>query len=166
VKFKQGTISWFIGCHSPIHSILVVISWRKLYGSWPKFWQLVCIFLHDIGHIGLDYLDNYEEKKVHFLLGALIAKHLYGEKGYDLLSGHCSHSGYPLSQLYKADKYSWYIAPTWFLYWNNIVEPKLAVNCDSNMDAIRKFRSVVKSSIESGSYTSTHKFYLDRVNEK
>lgn len=159
---SQGTISWFIGCHSPIHSLLVVISWRKLYGSWPKMWQIVCIFLHDIGHIGLQYLDDFEQKRRHWWWGAKIAYILFGWKGWNFLAGHCSHSGWPLSRLYKADKYSWYIAPTWWLCWNNVVEPKLTVNCDSNMDAVRKFQTMVKQSIESGEFTSTHEMYLRR----
>jgi len=166
MKLKQGTISWLIGCHSPIHSFLVLRSWKILYGKYPKLWQIACIFIHDIGHIGLDYLDDYGQKKVHYELGACIGRALFGEKAYKFLAGHCSHSGHELSELYKADKYSWYIAPIWFLYWNNIVEPKLAINCSSNMDAIIKFKAAVKQSIESGDYTSTHKFYLDRVNEK
>ena len=60
---KQGTVSALIGCHSIIHGLVVLTAWYKLYGSWPKLWQMVCIFLHDIGHIGLDYLDDYEQKK-------------------------------------------------------------------------------------------------------
>jgi hypothetical protein len=160
---KQGTVSWFYGCHSVMHSLLVLKSWRILYGSWPRPWQIVCIFLHDIGHIGLNYLDSMDEKCQHWQLGAWIARALFGTKGFAFLAGHCSHSRHPLSELYKADKYSWYIAPTWWLWLNNISEPKLTINCSGNMDAIRKFRAMVKESIESGEYTSTHDMYLKRV---
>lgn len=163
---KQGTVSWFFGCHNIGHSFLVLRSWRILYGTWPKLWQIVCIFLHDIGHIGLQYLDDFEQKKQHWELGACIARCMFGRKGYDFLAGHCSHSGHTLSDLYKADKYSWYIAPTWWLWLNNIAEPKLTINCDGNMDAIRKFRAMVAESIESGDYTSTHEMYLRRVSGK
>jgi len=160
---KEGTVSILIGCHSVFHSFLVLISWRKLYGSWPKFWQIICIFLHDIGHIGKDYLSDYEQKKKHWELGAKVAGRFFGRKAYIFTAAHCSHSGYcGLRMLYKADKYSWYISPTWWLYWNNIVEPKLTINCESNMDAIRKFQKSVKESIESGEFRSTHSMYLER----
>ncbi len=162
---KQGTVSWFFGCHSVVHSVLVLIAWRKVYARWPKLWQVACIFLHDIGHIGLDYLDDFEQKKRHWKLGAEIGGRLFGYRAYYLLAGHCSHSGFVESELYRADKYSWYIAPTWWLWWNNIVEPKLAINCDGNMDAVRKFQAMVKTSIESGEFRSTHEMYLQRRGE-
>jgi hypothetical protein len=146
-----------------MHSALVLLSWRKLYGRWPSLWQVCCIFLHDIGHFGLDYLDDHEQKKRHWELGAVVARRLFGEKGWELTAGHCSHSRRPQSDLYRADKYSWYIAPTWWLWWNNVAEPKLTTNCESNMDAVRKFRDMVKQSIESGEYVSTHSMYLSRV---
>jgi len=162
---KQGTVSVLFGCHSLVHSIIVILAWKRLYRRLPKLWQIVCIFLHDIGHWGLDYLDDFEQKKDHWRLGASVAGRLFGDKGWRMCAGHCSHSGVSLSPLYKADKYSWYIAPMWWLWLNNIVEPKLAINCDSNMDAIRKFREMVKESIESGEFTSTHEMYLKRKGE-
>ncbi len=60
---KQGTVSVLFGCHSIIHSMIVIVAWVKWYGHWPEFWQIICILLHDIGHWGKQYLDNYEEKK-------------------------------------------------------------------------------------------------------
>lgn len=69
----QGTVSILFGCHSPIHSVLVLMSWKKLYRHWPRWWQIVCIFLHDIGHWGLDYLDDVNQKNKHWELGARIA---------------------------------------------------------------------------------------------
>ena len=86
---KQGTVSVLVGCHSPIHPLIVLVTWIKLYKTFPSWWQIVCIFLHDIGHWGKNYLDNYEEKKQHSLLGARTAKLLFGQKGYDLIVGHC-----------------------------------------------------------------------------
>jgi len=127
---------------------------------------MICILIHDIGHIGKQYLDNYEEKKKHWRLGAKIGKSLFGEWAWDFLAGHDNNSGAARSDLYKADKYSWYIAPTWWLYLNNIIEPKLCVNCNGKMDAIRKFRIMLSESIESGEYRPTHEMYLDRVNGK
>ena len=158
---KQGTVSVLAGCHSPIHSIIVALAWKKVYGKPPAFWQLVCIFLHDVGHFGLDYLDNYEEKKLHWRTGARIARLFFGDKGYDLCAGHCQHSGAPISALYKADKYSWYIAPHWWLISNCVFEPKLKMGMSSR-DAVAKFKAQVAKSIESGEFKSTHSMYLER----
>lgn len=154
--FKQGTISILLGCHSPIHSILVIRAWKELYGHWPKFWEFVCIFLHDIGHIGLNYLDDYDQKKVHWKLGARISKKLFGQKGFDLVAGHDKNSGYPESRLRKPDKYSWCIAPYWFLYFNYLIEPKLIRTGKTKHQSIIAFRKVVKANFENGFIKSTH----------
>jgi len=159
---KQGTISVLFGCHSVIHSLLVIRSWKILYGKYPKFWELVCILLHDIGHWGLNYLSNYEEKKMHWHTGATLAGHLLGARGWDLTAGHCEYSGCKISPLYKADKYSWYIAPIWWIWWTTTVEPKLKCGL-GKMEQIRRFKSQVKESIESGEYKSTHEMYRERL---
>lgn len=164
-RLKQGTISFFFGCHDPVHSILVVLSWRKLYGEWPRLWQIACIFLHDIGHIGVDYLDSYDDKKRHWELGAMAARHLFGWEGWRFLAGHSKHSNTPLSKLYKADKFSWSMAPTWWLWKNNVVEPKLKGGM-GNLQAIRDFRAKVKENIESGRFGETHEIYLGRVDRE
>ncbi len=159
---KQGTVSILIGCHSPIHSLLVILAWKKLYKSFPKPWQIVCIFLHDIGHYGLDYLDDYEQKKLHWYPGAKIAEKLFGDKGYNFTGGHCSHSNLVRSKMYKADKYSWYIAPWIWIYINCIFEPKLATGLPY-YDATNKFKEQVRESIDSGEFKSTHSMYIDRI---
>lgn len=158
---SQGTISVLCGCHSVIHSLLVIKAWRRLYGAYPAFWQLVCIFLHDIGHLGLNYLDDYEAKKTHWKLGARLAHILFGPKGFELVAGHCSHSGAPPSELYKADKYSWYLAPRWWLYSNALIEPKLRMGY-SRKEAVRRFQEQVRQSVESGAFRSTHSMFLQR----
>lgn len=165
LRCKEGTVSVLFGCHSIIHSFVVLAAWIKLYNKFPKFWQLVCIFLHDIGHWGLDYLSDVEDKKKHWELGAKVAKKLFGQKGYDFCAGHCIYSNLPKSALYKADKYSWYIAPYWWEWCNGVSEPLLRQGHTTIHDAIISFRANVKESIESGSYTSTHDFYLERVKE-
>lgn len=162
---KQGTISVIFGCHSVFHSFLVLAAWRKVYGKWPEAWQTVCIFLHDVGHIGLDYLDDFEQKKKHWELGARIGNRLFGQKAFDFLAGHCSHTGYPLSDLYRPDKYSWHIAPSWWIVLNCFFEPKLAIGCCNRREAARHFKEQVRKSVESGEYKSTHSMYLDRVND-
>lgn len=161
----QGTVSVLFGCHSIIHSILVTISWKILFKRWPKLWELICIFLHDVGHIGLNYLDSHEEKKRHWRGGARIAYLLFGQKGYNLVAGHCSTSTLPSNLLYYADKHSWSIAPYWWLWLNCIAEPKLRCGM-SIRDAIQDFQSQVKRSVESGEYISTHNIYLNRQKER
>jgi hypothetical protein len=163
---KQGTVSIIIGCHSPIHSLLVLLAWKRLFGYWPKRWQIICIFLHDIGHIGLDYLDNYEQKKKHWILGANVCGKLFGKKGYEFAAGHSSHSGYESVELYKADKYSWYIAPTWWLLCNQIFEPKLRMGYNNSLEAVRAFQKQVKKNIDENNYRSTHELYLERCKDK
>ena len=164
---KQGTVSILVGCHSPIHSYYVVRAWKKLYGRWPRPWQIACIFLHDIGHWGKDYLDNFEEKKEHWKLGAEVARKLYGSKGYLFTMGHSDHSDLYLSKssLYYADKYSWYIASSLWIWLNCFTEPKLKMGY-SAWEATKKFKAAVKKSIESGEYTSTHEHYLNRCKGK
>jgi len=122
---------------------------------------MLCIFLHDIGHWGLNYLDDYEQKKEHWKLGAKIAGKLFGYKGWWICAGHCSHSGIPNSPLYKADKYSWHMAPEWWLYTNALFEPKLRMGY-SRIQAVRRFKENVRESIESGVFRSTHSMYLKR----
>lgn len=160
---KQGTKSVLFGCHSIIHSFLVIRSWKILYGK-LEWWEFICILLHDIGHWGKDYLTDYEAKKEHWKLGAEIADRLFGATAYWLCAGHCEYSLYLIksSPLYKADKYSWYIAPTWWLYSNCIAEPEL--RCGMTIkNQVKWFKSQVKESIESGEYKSTHEMYRERL---
>lgn len=162
---KQGTISVLVGCHSPVHSYYVVRAWKKLYGEWPRPWQIACIFLHDIGHWGTDYLDNFEEKKEHWWLGTWIAYRVFGPKGSMLVGGHCEYSTRRKSKLFYADKYSWYISSPYWIWLNCFTEPKLKMGY-SAWQATKKFKAQVKKSIESGEYTSTHEHYLNRCKEK
>jgi len=161
----QGTISVLAGCHSVIHSLLVMVAWVRLYHSFPRPWQLGCIFLHDIGHLGKNYLDDVDAKNEHWRLGARIAGVLFGKKGWDLCAGHDAHSGAPESLLYKPDKYSWYIAPRWWLLSNCMVEPKIAMGY-SPREAVDRFKGRVKENIESGAYRPTHDLYLERCLNK
>jgi hypothetical protein len=162
---SQGTISVLFGCHSIVHSYLVALAWKHLYRRWPKPWETICIFLHDVGHIGLDYLDNEKQKNRHWELGARIAKILFGTRGYSLVAGHCKHSGIQQSLMYKADKYSWRLAPYWWLYLNTWAEPLLCIGY-SREDAIADFRQQVNRSIESGEFVETHSFFLDRLDRQ
>jgi len=157
---KQGTISVMFGCHSFIHSIMVLISWRKLYGEFPKPWQIICIFLHDIGHWGKNYLDNYEEKKHHALLGAEVSKRLFGQKGYDLVVGHNPYNGDPRSDLFNPDKYSWIIAPLWWMITNTWFEPKLQRRGSSRRESAVMFKDAMRVNWENGLKEQGHDIYL------
>lgn len=159
--FAQGTLSILLGAHSPIHYFCVLLSWKIIYHKWPCFYEFVCIFIHDIGHFGLNYLDSQAEKDLHWYLGARIARFLFGQKGYNMIAGHDRSSGYPESKLYRADKYAWFICPRWVLVWNCFVEPKLAMGYTWR-DGIKLFTKQVKKSIESGEFRSTHEFYVER----
>lgn len=161
MKISEGTISVLVGCHSWFHCLLVLISWIKLYRKPPAFWELCCIFIHDVGHIGKDYLSDDNLKKIHWVLGANLAYGLFGQKGYDLIAGHCSESGRQQSKLYKPDKYSWYIAPMWWLVIANIVEPNIRKPGQGALEEAIIFKAKVRDSIESGQYRSTHAIYLE-----
>ena len=162
---KQGTVSVLIGCHSPAtHGLFVLLSWRRLYGRWPAPWQAACIAIHDVGHWGTDYLTNLPEKRGHWRRGARWALRLFGRKGYRLVAGHCEYSGFRRSELYKPDKYSWYLAPTPWIYWNDIVEPEIRHGLPRR-ESVRRFKAQVQESIESGAYRNTHEMYLERLQE-
>ena len=150
----EGTRSYLFGCHQfLIHPLVVILAWKKLYKHYPKPWEIVCIFLHDIGHIGKDYLTDYEQKKKHWKLGANIAHSLFGVSGFYLVAGHDTNSGVPRSNLFWADKYSWLIAPRWWLRSNVPVE-KFTHSVDH-------FLAEVKKNWENDCPFDTHQIYLD-----
>ena len=157
---KQGTWSVLLGCHSVIHSITVIVAWRKLYGSLPNYWQIGCILLHDIGHWGKDYLDDYELKKRHAELGAKIAGRLFGVKGYGLVNGHNAYNGDTRSQLYTPDKYSWVIAPVWWMMSNCIFEPKLQRKGNTKRQSAVMFKEAMRENMKNGFQEQGHDIYL------
>jgi hypothetical protein len=137
---KEGTKSILFGVHQfLIHPYFVVKGWRFYHGRFPMLWELICIFIHDWGIWGKDYLRYPETKKNHPLLGASIAFALFGDKGFNLVAGHSS--GYvqyldeediDVSDLYYADKYSWLLAHPLFLRWNSFIEKGLEEKGDWN----------------------------------
>lgn len=158
---SQGTRSWLFGCHSPTHSILTTIAWRRLYGTWPEPWELACIFLHDIGHVGTNFWDNVEEKNEHWQLGAEIAGYFFGNKGYKLCAGHDPHSGIEQSLLHRADKYSRLLEPTWLLVLERITDPELRRTQDGWISGIKETRKLVQESLDRGEFTPTHDIFLE-----
>ena len=159
---KQGTVSVLFGCHSPIHSLVVGIAWVKLYHRLPKPWEAVCISLHDIGHWGTDYLDNYESKQRHWQLGAEAARRLFGQRGYDLIAGHCSYNGQNRSLLYKPDKYSWLIAPSWWMWTNTLFERKLIRPGKTRGQSVVDFKKAMRENWENGLTKQGHDIYLEQ----
>ncbi len=157
---KQGSWSVLFGCHSIIHSLVVIIAWRKWYGLFPNWWQLCCILLHDIGHWNKDYLDDYEQKKRHAELGAKIAKWLFGQKGYNLIIGHNEYNGNKRSQLHDPDKYSWVIAPVWWMTSNTIFEPKLIRKGNTRKQSAVMFKEAMRTNMENGFQERGHDIYL------
>jgi len=122
---KEGTKTVLFGAHSIFHSIFVIQAWKLIYGTYPKFWQFVCIFLHDIGYFGTNFLTE-QTNEGHAELGARIASRLFGKKGFDLIAGHSRSTAtkfkIPLSELEAPDDYSWIIAPKWFLKFNRKID--------------------------------------------
>jgi hypothetical protein len=43
-----------------MHPVLVLIAWRKLYRTWPTFWEMVAIVIHDWGYFGKPNMDGPE----------------------------------------------------------------------------------------------------------
>jgi len=157
---RQGTVSIILGCHSLVHSLIVFVAWCRLYHSPPNVWQTVCIFLHDIGHWGKDYLDDYEQKKQHAELGAKVSRFLFGRKGYDLVIGHNPYDGSPKSLLHDPDKYSWVIAPVWWMITNTLFEPKLQRRGSSRKESALMFKDAMKENWQSGFKELGHEIYL------
>lgn len=128
----EGTKSYLIGCHQfLVHPLWVLMAWRLEYKSWPKWWELICIFLHDIGVCGRQYLSDDKAKAGHWKLGASLAfrilnrtSRFYALVGWAMCAGHCPEdSGFPESKLFRADKRARVVMPTWMMwpeYWIEI----------------------------------------------
>ena len=128
----EGTKSYLIGCHQfLLHPLWVFFMWRIYFRRLPRWWELICIFLHDVGVCGRQYLSNQNGKEGHWICGAilsgLIVRRLGGEdlgwEAFCLCAGHSpGESGYERSDLFWADKASWLIAPMLWKWWNYFVE--------------------------------------------
>ncbi len=159
-RMKQGTWSVLLGCHSPMHSLVVIVAWKKWYGSFPNWWQFICILIHDIGHWGTDYLDDYEAKKQHAVLGSQVAMFLFGPKGYELVAGHNTYKAGEQSQLYFPDKYASVIAPVWWQTLNNFFEPKLRRPGYTRRESAIMFKEAMRKNMENGFQERGHDIYL------
>lgn len=122
---KLGTRSVIYGVHQFLfHPLTVAISWRRLYGRWPNWWQSVAILLHDAGYVGKSAMDS-EDGITHPELGAKWTAKVVGwfapqltAAAHDLALYHSSHyarkAGQPVSALYLPDKAAVLVEPVWF----------------------------------------------------
>ena len=70
----EGTKSYLIGCHQfLLHPLFVLMAWRLEYKSWPKWWEIIGIFLHDVGVCGRQYLSDDKAKEGHWRKGSKMA---------------------------------------------------------------------------------------------
>ena len=161
---RQGTWSVLFGCHSFVHCTVVLVAWVKIYHSFPLFWELVCIYLHDIGHWGKDYLDDYELQKKHHELGAKVCGKLFGDKGFDLVTYHNAYDGQFRSKLFAPDKYSWVVAPRWWMWANAIFEPKLQCKGSTRWESVVMFKQAMRENWEKGFPKQGHQIYLEQWN--
>jgi hypothetical protein len=137
----EGTKSYLVGCHHFVmHPLQVARAWRQEYRRWPDWVETVCIFFHDAGICGRQYLSDDRAKFGHWRSGAIRAKHLVrivcrllkksdserailSQRAFDLCAGHCpSESAHRESMLFRADKRSWLVAPMWWLWWSYYIE--------------------------------------------
>jgi len=116
--------------------------------------------LHDIGHWGKQYLDDYEAKKEHSVLGARVAGKVFGRKGYDLIVGHNCYNGQSRSGLYMPDKLSWTIAPVWWMILNTVFEPKLIRPGFTRYQSAIMFRQAMRENCRTGAKVQGHDIYL------
>ena len=165
---QEGTKSVLFGCHNPIiHGVLVLFTWRIEYKSWPKVWQIICIFIHDIGVWGKPYISDPKSKNGHWKKGAYFAAWLFNlkllrsfkleNKPFLLIAGHCpSESKYPQSMLFYPDKKSWLIAPTWWLWSNYLIE-------NFKVTTPREWKILVAQNIKSSTPISSHDLFLQAM---
>ena len=168
----EGTRSYLIGCHQfLLHPLWVLLAWKLEYKSWPKWWEIICIFLHDVGICGRQYLSNDKAKKGHHILGAQLA---YGIlrvyfkfsiaqalAAYFFCAGHSSEFDFQ-SKLWKADKRSWLVAPLWWLqcnYWVEWHNKNLGVTL---YDASIGWKKIVAENLRDKNPVGSHELYLRR----
>ena len=138
MRMTEGTKSYLIGCHQfLLHPLWVLLAWRLEYKSWPKWWEIICISLHDIGICGRQYLSDDKAKNGHWERGAFLSWRIFarldrlqkrkdclGGQAYKLCAGHTKETqlSFHESRLFRADKRSWLVAPIWWLWCNYWVE--------------------------------------------
>lgn len=150
---KLGTRSLLFGVHAVWwHFLTVLVAWRRLYGSWPNWWQSISIFCHDLGYWGKPNMDG-EEGRDHPVRGAQLAAEFacvvwclvnprgtmnehadFYSKVYDFTLCHSRELSKRLnvepSKLCWADKYCVVIEPRWFY----LLRARLSGELDEYLD--------------------------------
>lgn len=180
----EGTKSYLIGCHQFFfHPLWVLMGWKLEYKSWPKWWQIICIFLHDVGICGRQYLSNDDAKIGHWKKGAYLSQkfvYFLREKifrgrwktykvisfnAFDLCAGHCpKESGFPESKLFRADKRSWLVAPIWWLWCNYLTEWYGNDFGVTFYDASTGWKQLIVENLKSKNPIGSHELYLRERN--
>ena len=116
---KTGTKSVLFGAHQFIlHPLTVFLAWWKLYGFPydPRLW--LAFFIHDLGYIGKENMDD-EIGERHPEFAAKFMSKYFGKEWGDFCLFHSRFYSkryqHPLSKLCFADKYSFKYIPN-FLY--------------------------------------------------
>lgn len=140
-----GTKSVLFGVHQfAWHPFTVACAWISLYGKFPKWWEAVAIFCHDLGYLRCPNMDGPEGVRhpvfgadltfsvVHTLRRAWLAfRHpfmgvaeedddafWFAERARRLALGHsrffAKQAGISVSKLFAADKASIFFDPAWF----------------------------------------------------
>jgi len=168
----EGTRSLFFGCHQfLLHPLWVIIAWRLEYKTFPKWWEIICIFLHDIGICQRQYLSDDRAKVGHWRLGSDLSGEIVGRltnwrgemwyKAVCLCAGHCpEESTFSESKLSRADKRSWLVAPMWWLWWNWWVEWHGKGFGTTLYSATAGWKKVVAENLRSESPVGGHELYL------
>ena len=159
----EGTKSLLIGCHSFImHPLMVIKAWRWWFGTWPEPWQIVCIFIHDLGLAGRQYLSDPKAKEGHYKFGAYWAGRLFGWKGYYFCAGHTPESCEPRSDLWYADKASWLVAPLWWLWANYYLD----VGKNHRVSHPHEWRLWIARNLAAQNHFGAHQLFLDETQRR
>lgn len=117
---SQGTSSVLRGAHCFfLHPFFVARAWWHLYGfPWdPRLW--VCFFVHDVGYIGKNRMDDADGER-HPELGASIVGWLFGKSWGDFCLLHSRHYakrfGQSPSRLCFVDKLAFCYTPAWLYF--------------------------------------------------
>lgn len=173
-EMTEGTKSYLFGCHQFFfHPLWVLLAWRKHFGRWPAWWQVICIFLHDIGICGRNYLSG--SKDGHWRLGAKWSAKIVWwltpqrekeglaesswRRAFLLCAGHTTESRYfPKSDLFWADKKSWLVAPLWWLWWNFWIE---GFGTKYGVTAPQEWRQMVRANLATVEPKGSHQLFVE-----
>ncbi len=165
----QGTKSFLFGCHQfLLHPYFILKAWRFWYGKYPNWRKIICIFIHDIGIIGLNYLEK-GQKDGHSYKGAYLAYKLFDKNrkwgsfcAGDFCVGHTDESLYPRSKLFIPDKISYLFAPLWWLRWCTYFEGFLKRAGISHL----QWREMVKQNMIEGFPKGSHRLFSEMIAER